>query len=219
MALSWKKDYYRYKELFLKLLIIYKKRNDVRMFLEIILSLVTITFFSIFALKPTLLTISQLIKDNREKQETINKMEQKIKNVATAQKIYDLNVNKISLINQAIPDTPTPENLLRQLEGIAYINSVTIVGSSVNEVVLIGEEKKKTNKKEIQNLPENVSTITFSVNVVGPYLSLYNFLFDLQNSRRPVIINSIGLSSSKTENESIIVMLITGQTPYINIKI
>ena len=215
MALSWKKDYLRYKELYLKLLIVYKKRNDVRMFLEVLLSLITITFFSIFALKPTLLTISQLIKDNREKEETINKMEQKIKNIATAQNIYNQNIEKISLIEQAVPNTPTPENLLRQIEGIAYTNSVTVIGSSVNEVVLIGEEKKKNNKNEIKNLPENVSTITFSVNLTGPYLSLYSFLFDLENSRRPLIINSININSSKKENESIIVMLITGQTPYI----
>ena len=215
MALNWKRDYVKYKELFLKLLIIYKKRNDVRMFLEILLSLITITIFSIFALKPTLLTISQLIKDNREKEETINKMEQKIKNIATAQNIYSQNIEKISLIEQAVPNTPTPENLLRQIEGIAYTNSVTVIGSSVNEVVLIGEEKKKKNKNEIKNLPENVSTITFSVNLTGSYLSLYSFLFDLENSRRPLIINSININSSKKENESIIVMLITGQTPYI----
>ncbi|MBU0998503.1 hypothetical protein KJ570_03180 [Patescibacteria group bacterium] len=215
MALNWKKDYVRYKELFLKLLIVYKKRDDVRMFLEVLLSLITITFFSIFALKPTLLTISQLIKDNREKEETINKMEQKIENIATAQNIYNQNIEKISLIEQAVPNTPTPENLLRQIEGIAYTNSVTVIGSSVNEVVLIGEEKKKSNKNEIKNLPENVSTITFSVNLTGPYLSLYSFLFDLESSRRPLIINSININSSKKDNESIIVMLITGQTPYI----
>ncbi len=215
MALNWKKDYVRYKELFLKLLIVYKKRNDIRMFLEILLSLITITVFSIFALKPTLLTISQLIKDNREKEETINKMEQKIKNIATAQNIYNQNIEKISLIEQAIPNTPTPENLLRQIEGIAYTNSVTVIGSSVNEVVLIGEEKKKKNKNEIENLPKNVSTITFSVNLTGPYLSLYSFLFNLENSRRPLIIDNININSSKKENESIIIMSITGQTPYI----
>jgi len=215
MALSWKKDYLRYKELYLKLLIVYKKRNDVRMFLEIILSLITITFFSIFALKPTLLTVSQLIKDNKEKQETINKMEQKIKNIVTAQNIYDQNIDKISLIDQAVPNTPTPENLLRQIEGISYKNFVTVVGSSINEVVLIGEEKKKTNKNEIKNLPENVSTITFSINVTGPYLSLYSFLFDLENSRRPLIINNISINSSRKEDYSIVVMSISGQTPYI----
>jgi len=215
MALNWKKDYVRYKELFLKLLIIYKKRNDIRMFLEILLSLITITVFSIFALKPTLLTISQLIKDNREKEETINKMEQKIKNIATAQNIYNQNIEKISLIEQAIPNTPTPENLLRQIEGIAYTNSVTVIGSSVNEVVLVGEEKKKKNKNKIKNLPKNVSTITFSVNLTGPYLSLYSFLFNLESSRRPLIIDNININSSKKENEPIIVMSITGQTPYI----
>lgn len=215
MALNWKKDYFRYKELFLKIFIVYKKRNDIKMFLEILLSLVTITIFSVFALKPTLLTISQLIKDNREKQETINNMEQKINNIAIAQDIYEQYIEKIPLIEQSVPNTPGPENLLRQFEGIAYKNSVSIVGSSVDEIVLIGEEKSNNDKTKNKSLPEGVNTITFSINITGSYLSLYSFLFDLENSRRPLIINNISLNSSITDQKSTIVMLISGQTPYI----
>jgi len=214
MALGWKKDYLRYKELFLKLLIVYKKRNDVRMFLEIILSLVTITVFSVFALRPTLLTISQLIKDNKEKQETVNKMEQKIKNIQLAQQKYESYLDKISIIEQAVPNTPTPESLLRQIQGIAFKNFVNVVGSSVNEVALIGTDSKKS-KEEIKNLPEGVKSLTFSVNVAGPYLSLYQFLSDLENSRRPIVINSVNIISLKENEESFIVMSISGQTPFI----
>jgi Tfp pilus assembly protein PilO len=214
MALGWKKDYLRYKELFLKLLVVYKKRNDVRMFLEIILSLVTITIFSVFALRPTLLTISQLIKDNKEKQETVNKMKQKIKNIQLAQQKYESYSDKISIIEQAVPNTPTPESLLRQIQGIAFKNFVNVVGSSVNEVALIGTDTKKS-KDEIKNLPEGVKSLTFSVNVSGPYLSLYQFLSDLENSRRPIVINSVNIISLKEDEQSFIVMSISGQTPFI----
>lgn len=217
MALSWKKDYLRYKELFLKLLVIYKKRNDLRMFLEILLSLITITFFSLFALKPTLLTVSQLIKDNKEKQETIDKMQQKIINIETAKNTYNRYVNLIPLIEHSVPNTPTPETFLRQIEGIAYINSVNIVSSSVNETPLFGIKEVKNQKTQISNLPSNVSTISFSVSVTGSYSSLYNFLLNLEKTRRPIIIDSVNLNSSKASNdETALVMLISGQTIYIN---
>lgn len=215
MAINWKKDYFRYKELFLKLLIVYKKRNDVRMFLEILLSLTTITFFSVFALKPTLVTVSQLIKDNNEKQKIIKQMDQKIENVVTAQKIYDQNNEKIPLIEQSIPNLPTPENLLQQIEGVAYMNSVNVVSSSVDEIVLVGKDNKKTSDNRIKDVPENVNYINFSISVTGSYLSLYNFLLNLENLRRPIIINSINLNSSKGDQKEIILMLISGQTPYI----
>lgn len=215
MALGWRKDYLRYKELFLRLLLVYRKREDIKIFLELFLSLITIIFFSIFALKPTILTISQLVADNKEKQETINKMNQKINNISKAQSVYEKNLTKISIIENSIPDTPTPENLLRQIEGVAYINSVTIIGSSVSEVTLIGEEKKKQSKDEIKNLPENTSVLSFSVSVTGSFESLFSFLSNLENLRRPLIINSLNLTSSETDLGKIIVMIISGQTPYI----
>lgn len=215
MAIGWKKDYLRYRELFLKILLVYRKREDFRIFLELLLSLITITFFSIFALKPTLLTISQLLKDNKEKQELVNKMNQKIENIAKAQNIYEQNIEKLSIIENAVPNTPTPENLLRQIEGVAYINSVTLLGSSVNEVTLIGEEKKKQSKDQVKNLPENVKTLSFSINVTGAYSSLFSFLSNLENLRRPLIITSVNITSSDSDTGKTIIMLITGQTPYI----
>ena len=215
MAIGWKKDYLRYKELFTKILLIYRKREDFKIFLELLLSLITITFFSIFALKPTVLTISQLLKDNKEKEKIINTMNQKIENISKAQNIYEQNINKLSIIENAIPNTPTPENLLRQIEGVAYINSVTLLGSSVNEVTLIGEEKRKQTRDTIKNLPENVKTLSFSTNVTGTYTSLFNFLSNVENLRRPLIIKSVNITSSESDTGKVIIMLITGQTPYI----
>ena len=215
MAIGWKKDYLRYKELFLKILLVYRKREDFRIFLELLLSLITITFFSIFALKPTILTISQLLKDNKEKERIINIMNQKVENISRAQNIYEQNINKLTIIENAIPNTPTPENLLRQIEGVAYINSVTLLGSSINEVTLVGEEKKKQAKDTIKNLPENVKTLSFSINVTGTYTSLFNFLSNIENLRRPLVIKSVNITSSDLDTGKVIIMLITGQTPYI----
>jgi len=214
MALGWKKDYLRYKELFLKILIKYKKREDVRIFLEIFLSIITVTFFSIFALKPTILTISQLLKDNKEKQETINNLEEKIKNISLAQEVYEQNFDKLSMVENAIPNTPTPENLLRQIEGVAYLNSVTLLGSSVNEVTLTGEETKKQ-KDVIENLPENVKILSFSISVTGSYDSLTRFISNLENLRRPIVFDSLNITSSDTEKGKTIVLLLSGQSPYI----
>jgi len=214
MALGWKKDYLRYKELFLKILIKYKKREDVRIFLEIFLSIITVTFFSIFALKPTILTISQLLKDNKEKQETINNLEEKIKNISLAQEVHEQNFDKLSMVENAIPNTPTPENLLRQIEGVAYLNSVTLLGSSVNEVTLTGEETKKQ-KDVIENLPENVKILSFSISVTGSYDSLTRFISNLENLRRPIVFDSLNITSSDTEKGKTIVLLLSGQSPYI----
>ena len=44
MAVGWRKDYTRYQRYFLNLFAVYKNRDDVKAFLEIVLSLATITF-------------------------------------------------------------------------------------------------------------------------------------------------------------------------------
>ncbi|MCK4588646.1 hypothetical protein KAT60_02400, partial [Candidatus Woesebacteria bacterium] len=88
MALGWRRGYLRYKSYFLNVIVVYKRRKDLRMFLEITLSLVTISFFAVFALKPTLLTIAELTKEIKTKEETVAKMDEKIQNLERGQQIY-----------------------------------------------------------------------------------------------------------------------------------
>lgn len=212
MALGWKKDYLRSRELFLKLLLLYRKREDIKKFLELMLSLATVLIFSIFALKPTILTISQLIRDNKVKEESIQKMDTKIKNISLAQNSLQENANKIPIIYSSMPESPSPETVMRQVEGLATLNSVKILGSSFGETTLIGQEKEKGKTKEI--FPEGIKGFSFSISATGNYTSLLNFLKNIENLRRPIRVNSVNLSSSNTDIEKVIVILISGDIPF-----
>src|SRR4030042_569746 len=119
MALGWRNQYLRYRELFFNIIAVYKQRTDLKVFLEILLSLVTISFFGIFALKPTFLTIGQLITEVRGKEETVAKMEQKINDLNMAQSFFSQQPEKISLVKSAIPEIPEPQTFVRQIEGLA----------------------------------------------------------------------------------------------------
>lgn len=215
MALGWRKDYLRYKELFLRILIIYKKRQDIKVFLELLLTLLTITFFSIFALKPTVLTIVELVKSNREKQQTIQKMDKKIQDIKTAQAEYKKYSTKLTLISSSIPETPLPEIIVRQLEGITAVNSASLIGASVNEITLLGESTKKKTDKEETKLPEGIKTISYSLSATGNYSSLFNLLSNLENLRRPMIIDSVSINASDTDEGKAIIMLVSAQAPYL----
>jgi hypothetical protein len=61
MALGWRQGYSRYRAYFLNIYNLYKQRPDLRMFLEILLSLGAIAIFAAFAVRPTALTIVQLM--------------------------------------------------------------------------------------------------------------------------------------------------------------
>jgi len=78
MANSWKDNYARYKDFFLNILRVYYAKPNIKIYLELILSLTTIVIFSIFAIKPTVLTIIELNKEIQAKEETVRKINQKL---------------------------------------------------------------------------------------------------------------------------------------------
>ncbi len=215
MALGWRRGYLRYKSYFLNVISVYKRRKDLRMFLEITLSLVAISFFAVFALKPTLLTIAELTKEIKTKEETVAKMDEKIQNLERGQQIYTQEQTKISLLKDTIPSAPVPDSFVRQIEGVTTKHPVTILGMSIGEVILVGEEKVQKRGKELEALPGGARGITFSISATSSYLDLAAFLSTLQNLRRPVKIDAATINSSETDIGRFIVLVITGRTPYL----
>ena len=216
MALGWRKEYLRYREFFLNISALYRRNQDLRMFLEVLLSLGTISFFAFFALKPTLITIVELYKNIQTKQDLVNKMDTKIQNISAAQAIFDSEAARISLTESSIPDLASPETFVRQIEGLAISNSVNLLGVSIGQVTLVGEEKKSsTSETDIAPLPEGARALTFSVSVNGSYPALSRFLSELENLRRPIKIDNTGLTSAQTEQGSELVLLVSGRVPYL----
>ena len=69
MAGGWKTDYARYRGYFQNAITAAQKKQDLKMFLEILLTLSTIIIFISLALRPTLITISELVRDIDSKEE------------------------------------------------------------------------------------------------------------------------------------------------------
>ena len=204
MALGWRKDYLRYRSYYLNILNLYKKREDLRMFLEIILSLSTISFFSIFALRPTFLTIAVLLKEINTKKETIIKMDTKIRNLQTAQNILSQESLRIPILELSIPQSPQPQNFVHQIEGIASSTEVEVLGIRVDETSLKGDVP--VNDQEM---------VGFSVSTAGSFQNLFSFLKNLENLRSPVKIDVLGISLAKKEQGNILTLVVTGKVPYL----
>lgn len=215
MALGWRSNYLRYKDFFLNTLRVYRKRPDLKMFLEAGLSLVTILIFTLFALRPTLITIAALVREIRTKEETIKKMDEKIANLDAAEIIFTQEEQKINIVRSAVPKGPEPESFLRQLEGLSQTTNASVLGVSFGEVTLLGQEPAKKTKDELKALPEGASALTFSVSVIGDYSALSKFLADIENLRRPINIDAAGINSSQTPQGTTLTLVISARTPYI----
>ena len=214
---GWRKSYARYKGFFLDIIDAYKQRQDLKMFIEVLLTLAAISLLLVFALRPTMLTIISLVKEIKGKQETIAKMDVKIENLRKAQSLVSSEHDSLVLLDDAIPIEPQPDSFIRQVQGFASTNSSQIKNISVDETTLKGTVKKVQAKKEEGSLPSEASGISFSAGFSGKYEDLASFLEKLESLRRPLKINSVSLNKTKdtekTEDE--INFNIAGEVPYL----
>lgn len=215
MAIGWRNQYTRYREFYLNILNLYKQKADLRAFLEIILSLSTITIFAVFALKPTALTIIALVKEINEKKETLAALTLKVNNLEIAGDVYVQNQDVVPIINSAIGTLPSPEEISKQSLALGGQTGVEILGLSVGEVILIGATPTKKGRSEFKPLPENAHEMPFSVSVRGEYSSLVDFINKFENLRITSKVDILGINSSTTADGQVIVAVISGRIPYI----
>ena len=209
----------------------YRERSDWRAYLEILLSLATISIFSVFALRPTLLTIAELVKEIEEKDKTLKTMDNKIQNLGKAQSLYDQQIGNIQLLeNHAIPKSPNADIFARQIEGLSNSHNVRISSISLGKAVILGEQPKMSNqdqaddqKKTDETFPEGASSLSFSVNgeiEIGQYAFLTTFLSEFERLRMPAKIDSFNLKLKEEEQEQqkILTLIIEGRLPYLKIE-
>lgn len=217
MALGWRGEYSRYKGFFLNIVDVYRNRPDFKMFLEILLSITATIIFAVFALKPTILTIVELFREIKSNEELIVKMDTKIANLNQAQALMLQEQARINLLDTALPDSPNPQNFILQAQGTAYNDSVTMLASSLDEATLLGEDKTKLSKEDRESLPQGASGINFNFSFSGDYPQLTKLISDFEKMRRPVKIDSVGLSKSLNESEEAtdnINLTLSGKAPY-----
>jgi hypothetical protein len=215
MGGGWKTDYARYRGYFQNAITTAQKKQDVKMFLEILLTLSAIIIFVSLALRPTLITISELVKDIDSKRELVAQMDLKLNNLRQARTLLDQEARRISLLDTAVPTKPDPDKFAVQIEGASAYNQTQLMGLSIDELILLGNEKKRTKSQEENALPQGANSLAFSFNNQGNFLNLENLISYLENMRRPLQIDTLNINKSVTELAEFLSITITGQAPYL----
>lgn len=215
MAANWRGQYLRYKDFYLNIQSLYKQRADIRVFLEIILSISTVIIFLAFALRPTALTIVSLYRQIQEKQKTVADLNQKLEDLQAANVSFTTNRKFTPDIEVSVGNAPQPNIIVQQIQAIAAKNSVSILGVSVGEVTLTGNLPVKKTQSDLKPLPGGALEMPISISVRGSYPNLNSFLVDLENLRTIINLDTVGTSSSETEQGKTTVSIISGRVPYL----
>ncbi len=218
---GWRGNYLRYQSYFLNIIARYKERADIRAYIEILLSLATVSLFAVFALRPTLLTIAELIKEIETKKTVLAQMKTKIDTLTSAQILYDRERSRINSLFASITDKSDPEIYARQIEGLSQQYNIEVSEITAGEAVIIGMGTK-TEKVEVKNLdplPEGAMGMTVSATFstgLDQYLAFANLISYFEMLRRPAKIDTLQIRTITTEeSEKAIELGIKSRLPYL----
>lgn len=148
-----------------------------------------ISFFLFFAIRPTLITISSLIGENKSKEILSTQMRSKINDIILAQDNFSKVQERYSVIDNSLPDSPKYSNASVQLNAAAQQSSLDLGKINFN---VDNQEADKNNP--------NLGNYSVSINTRGYYPSIIDFLAKILNNRRIVDFTDITLSNSTDRN-------------------
>lgn len=206
-------QYAKYSRYFRQLIQVYEKKPEVKTSIELLLTLLAISFFSIFALRPTINTIFELLANIHGQEQTQEAMLQKVKNLDQAQDTWTKETSRRFLVEQALPKDPQPDHYLRQIEGLVARHNITLKSFSTDKVVILG---KDTEKKSSSADKTETGSFNVVLSISGDYPSLMSFLKDLEVLRRIIKIDSLSFAKGVRDEDSVLSLTISGGVPYYN---
>lgn len=179
---------------------------------ELFVSLAVVAFFAVFAIRPTLITIGELISEIEAKEELAERLQSKVVALTTAQEAYQRFLPRIDLLNEAIPTQPRFVNTLKIIEKIASENNIIIQSASVTR---IPDEEMLL---DIDHKTVDQTDFVIELAVMGDYPSIRDFVGELQNIRRSFIVDEMSfMVSEQTMQENLKADLVV-KVPYFGIK-
>src|SRR3989344_6331473 len=177
----------------------------VRTYGSTIFTLIIITVFIFFAIKPTVETIIVLQKKLEDSNAVLKKVNQKVNDLSQGKTNYEkLPTFAKSQIETAIPDTARLKSVIQSLEQTAKSHDASISALQIQPLVLITKS---------QNQLGTLSEIAFTFNIEGSYQQLASILQDLKSSARIISIDNLAIF--KLPEGSVLIMSITGKAYYI----
>lgn len=186
----------------IELLKILVKDRKVKSYTSIVFSLLLITVFSFFALRPTLTTIVGLQKSIREQQEILSKLEEKEVNLSTGIRNYqNLPPATKEKLDNLLPDQTNITTLVKTLTSISAKNQASISGLQIQPIDIVSTPSKLPKTASLQE-------VLFNFNVSGGYKELKLLLQSLSKSPRLLFIESVSINKQESAD---LIMRVNGK--------
>jgi len=186
----------QYRE-YLKLL---PKLNDekAQSYVMLAFTLVALSFFGIFAIKPTLSTITELKRKLVDLQFVNQKYTTKIKNLSKLQIAYNSLSNDLPIITDAIPQKPEVPRLVAQINALLSRSNLQTTSLKALRVEIAPER---------QSSGKNTSYVVFTLDASGAYDDILAFIQSVIHSNRLITIETISISKDTESGDALVLNL------------
>lgn len=179
--------------------------------IELFLSVAAVLFFAVFAIRPTLITMSDLVKEIEDKRELDKKLGQKIAALSSAQAEYLKLESRLGVLAVHIPMNPNVVETLKIIEKLASDQKITISTLNINDVPKDVAEDVAFSKLERRNLK-------FNVTVGGEFPAIRSFIAALMESQRSFLIEKVTFTINDVRGLKRLDATITVSAPYYGLK-
>ena len=173
------------KDMYLERVFPYIQQEKARSFFTLAVTLLAISFFGIFAISPTLVTITNLQKQLSDDQIVDQQLQTKISNLSTLEQKYAQMQDDLPNIYAALPQTPQPVLLFAELQSIAKDNTVRITNMQTATPVA-----------PLKNIPQKANSYDVDLDTEGTPSDSFNFLHALATLDRIVTIDNMTFSTT-----------------------
>ena len=164
---------------------------------------VIFSFFLIFAIRPNLITAFSLQKELQDLKIQNKESEAVILQVVNYQSTLEEYRDKIPLLDQAVPSTPTIAQVVDEIRKSASDSGILLHAVSVESIDLKGEQESEVKTQQ----SDAIDSFTVSVNGSASINGANVFLDKLMNQRRLKKIDSVTLTQEENGSTSIVIII------------
>lgn len=188
----------------------HKDKEEVWRYGELMITLLAIAFFIVFAIRPTVKAISTLLSEIENKQELSQKMGKKINQIIAAQTNFASIQEEIAYLDEAYPQFPQLAIGGAQLVGLSLEKGLMIDSITFSEVEFLSI------KSTIQTASKDQTTmgINYSASFFGDYNAVKSYLDDILKMRRVFIVDGYSISVPEDLSAGMVNISIFGILPY-----
>jgi len=210
MALNYKNSLSRYR----RYLQVVQTRPLLATSLWVILSLILLIALLVLALRPTLVTIADLVSKISQQQEVSQRLEEKMLAVQQASTNLNNVRDKLYLLDLGLPKEAEWNELASELQGMATSSGLSLDNIVISKIPMSPDELTTSKQEKVViSTPKGILPVRFSLTAIGSYEQIRVLVEKVEKMQRVCIINRMQIDTTKEGDLKVNIQAETGYLP------